>query len=322
MKFRKKPVVIEASIWRRNGDHPEDNSDLTAERIPPAVAAPDQVSELLCILNRDGGHRQSEVGVQQAAKEALEEVQRMKQVLAENNLLDAPVSHTYHPARHWDRTCPACLAEHRPVAPVSHGGDTPRTDALRNSNFGVVLESHEQLERELAEARAALSVAAADAGQVAMMLLQNDRDGAMQWARDIELEWKTDGSPRLKLRATAMPSATVPLEPTPEMIEEGAQRLVSWETGEEVWPDSWDGLQVAAARQEAERVWRSMYLAATGTGRTPDGYAVVMAEGYFVGIWRDRESAEKILGRSPMAKGERIEPMCFLGTNHDTKEPK
>lgn len=57
------------------------------------------------------------------------------------------------------------------------------------------------------------------------------------------------------------------------------------------------------------------------TGRTPDGYAVVMAEGYFVGIWRDRESAEKILGRSPMAKGERIEPMCFLGTNHESTKP-
>jgi len=34
MKFRKKPVVIEASIWRRNGDHPEDNSDRMAPAIP------------------------------------------------------------------------------------------------------------------------------------------------------------------------------------------------------------------------------------------------------------------------------------------------
>lgn len=25
MKFRKKPVVIEASVWERNGDHPLDN---------------------------------------------------------------------------------------------------------------------------------------------------------------------------------------------------------------------------------------------------------------------------------------------------------
>lgn len=27
MKYRKKPVVIEAHQWFRNGDHPEDNSD-------------------------------------------------------------------------------------------------------------------------------------------------------------------------------------------------------------------------------------------------------------------------------------------------------
>lgn len=50
------------------------------------------------------------------------------------------------------------------------------------------------------------------------------------------------------------------IEPTKEMIEAGAQRLVSWEDGS-VWPNSWDGLAVAAARQEAERVWRSMWMA-------------------------------------------------------------
>lgn len=50
-----------------------------------------------------------------------------------------------------------------------------------------------------------------------------------------------------------------PLEPTPEMIEAGAQRLVRWEDDCE-WPDSWSPMQVAAARNEAERVWRSMYL--------------------------------------------------------------
>lgn len=49
-----------------------------------------------------------------------------------------------------------------------------------------------------------------------------------------------------------------PLDPTPAMIEAGAQRLVRWEDGCE-WPDSWDALQVSAARTEAERVWRSMW---------------------------------------------------------------
>jgi hypothetical protein len=38
----------------------------------------------------------------------------------------------------------------------------------------------------------------------------------------------------------------------------------------------------------------------------PTGYAVVTADGYFVGIWRDREVAQKVLDRSPMAKGESI----------------
>lgn len=56
-------------------------------------------------------------------------------------------------------------------------------------------------------------------------------------------------------------ASTIPLEPTPAMIEAGAQRLVSWEDNSK-WPDSWDRLQVAAARQEAERVWRSMWLEA------------------------------------------------------------
>jgi len=55
----------------------------------------------------------------------------------------------------------------------------------------------------------------------------------------------------------------LPLEPTKEMIESGAQRLVHWEGDKFLkWPDSWSPLQVAAARVEAERVWRSMWLAA------------------------------------------------------------
>lgn len=45
-------------------------------------------------------------------------------------------------------------------------------------------------------------------------------------------------------------------EITPEMIEAGAQRLVSWEDSS-VWPDSWSPAAVAAARNDAERVLRS-----------------------------------------------------------------
>ena len=45
--------------------------------------------------------------------------------------------------------------------------------------------------------------------------------------------------------------------PTAAMIDAGAQRLVGFGDNR-VWPDSWTPLEVAAARNEAERVWRSM----------------------------------------------------------------
>lgn len=60
-------------------------------------------------------------------------------------------------------------------------------------------------------------------------------------------------------------SGALPLDPTPAMIEAGAQRLVRWETGNEKWPDAWSKLDVRAARNDAERCWRSMWLEATAT---------------------------------------------------------
>ena len=68
----------------------------------------------------------------------------------------------------------------------------------------------------------------------------------------------------------------VPLTPTPEMIDAGAQRLVHWEDGC-VWPESWSGLQVAAARNEAERVWRSMWGAAEMAQQTADDLLALLA---------------------------------------------
>lgn len=60
---------------------------------------------------------------------------------------------------------------------------------------------------------------------------------------------------------------------TQEMIEAGAQRLVAWEDGS-VWPDSWDSMTVAAARNDAERVIRSALSAA---GQNPkDAVTVTM----------------------------------------------
>lgn len=54
---------------------------------------------------------------------------------------------------------------------------------------------------------------------------------------------------------------SVPLEPTEAMIDAGAQRLCRFEEGTK-WPDDFSPLQIAAARNEAERVWRSMWMAA------------------------------------------------------------
>ena len=63
----------------------------------------------------------------------------------------------------------------------------------------------------------------------------------------------------------------LPLEPTPTMIEAGAQRLMSWDD-ESVWPDSWTPLQIMAARNDAERVWRSMWLAAQDERQKVDSW--------------------------------------------------
>lgn len=60
--------------------------------------------------------------------------------------------------------------------------------------------------------------------------------------------------------AQTHPSKTTPLEPTDEMREAGAKRLVSVKSDTD-WPDKFSPLQRAAARNEAERVWRSMWLA-------------------------------------------------------------
>lgn len=52
----------------------------------------------------------------------------------------------------------------------------------------------------------------------------------------------------------------LPLDPTPEMVEAGAARLMSYEEGS-TWPDSFTPIQQRAARNDAEKVWRSMVLA-------------------------------------------------------------
>ncbi len=86
-----------------------------------------------------------------------------------------------------------------------------------------------------------------------------------QWMRDLYDAADALKSMQCYLAGHITAIATCPLEPTHDMIEAGAQRLVSWEDGC-TWPESWDALTVAAARNEAERVWRSMWCAAQGIG--------------------------------------------------------
>lgn len=82
-------------------------------------------------------------------------------------------------------------------------------------------------------------------------------------SRYIQASDRIDADAREIARLRSLMVGAPPLEPTPEMIEAGAQRLVRWEDGC-TWPDSWSGLDVAAARNDAERVWRSMWAAFFG----------------------------------------------------------
>jgi len=54
----------------------------------------------------------------------------------------------------------------------------------------------------------------------------------------------------------------VPVEPDEAMINAGAQRLVNWACDGLMWPDSWCPVDVAAARNDAERVIRAAHLVA------------------------------------------------------------
>lgn len=66
--------------------------------------------------------------------------------------------------------------------------------------------------------------------------------------------------------------------------------------------------------EQMQRTLRMDAEAAQALANSPDGYAVVMSTGHFVGIWRDRATAELVIKRSPSAKGERIRPMKFVET--------
>ena len=76
----------------------------------------------------------------------------------------------------------------------------------------------------------------------------------------LSFKWAIDAFDELARRLEEAQRG-VPLCPSPEMIEAGAKRLVSWEA-ESKWPDSWSPLVRAAAKNDAERCWRSMRMVA------------------------------------------------------------
>lgn len=93
-------------------------------------------------------------------------------------------------------------------------------------------------------------------------LSEPEQQEAVEMAYSIYSKWRDETGKK----STREGAPAIPLEPTPAMIEAGAQRLVRWEDGC-VWPDSWSKMDVRASRNDAERVWRSMYLAALDAGK-------------------------------------------------------
>jgi len=55
----------------------------------------------------------------------------------------------------------------------------------------------------------------------------------------------------------------VPVEPTPEMCNQGAQAIVSWENGA-TWPDSWGVLKANRHRKDCRKAYVAMLAAAKG----------------------------------------------------------
>jgi hypothetical protein len=52
----------------------------------------------------------------------------------------------------------------------------------------------------------------------------------------------------------------VPVEPTEEMIDQGAQGMASFQENS-VWPDSWEPVQVKGMRHDAKKAYRYMIAA-------------------------------------------------------------
>lgn len=78
------PVYERAETWETEAQHHAKSTNYWRERAERAEAERDACRNLVARLNRDGGHRQQEVGMVQAATEAEERVVEMIQTIATN----------------------------------------------------------------------------------------------------------------------------------------------------------------------------------------------------------------------------------------------
>lgn len=174
--------------------------------------------------------------------------------------------------------------------------DTPRTDEAEevykewlkySAIYGNIPEAMEQapedadpfaisrkLEKELTQAnteiadlRAQLETERLRLAACGVVAMANTPESAAR-AREMKDEYRSaslddviravDAEMSLRAQLAERDAALEALiDPTPEMIEEGAQRLARWDDGC-VWPDSWGPLQVSGMRHDAEACWRSM----------------------------------------------------------------
>lgn len=75
------------------------------------------------------------------------------------------------------------------------------------------------------------------------------------WRKKVEY-CAVDGAAYLVGEAFAWESWQAARQVTPQMIEEGAQALLSWDEGC-VWPDSW-GVDAHRHRKDAEKCFKAM----------------------------------------------------------------
>jgi hypothetical protein len=87
-----------------------------------------------------------------------------------------------------------------------------------------------------------------------------DNSVSQTWPTDNGFTWTIEP---LYLSRMPIPEGwqLVPIKPTEEMIDCGAQGMASFQE-DSVWPDSWDATQVKGMRHDAKKAYRYMLSAA------------------------------------------------------------